>query len=62
MADTKNLKITLHHGLAGATHTQKASVHTLGLHRIGQSVVRPDEPSVRGLIQVVRHLVTVEEA
>lgn len=61
MAEKKNLKITLHHGIAGADHAQKATVHTLGLHRIGQSVVRPDEPSVRGLIKVVRHLVTVEE-
>lgn len=62
MAAKKNLKITLHHGIAGATHTQIAAVHSLGLHRIGQSVVRPDEPSVRGQIMVVRHLVTVEEA
>lgn len=60
-AKKKNLKITLRHGLVGETHAQRASVHTLGLHKIGQSVVRPDEPDVRGLIQAVRHLVSVEE-
>ncbi|MDR7354699.1 ribosomal protein L30 [Corynebacterium felinum] len=33
----------------------------LGLKRIGHSVVREDNGAVRGMIQVVRHMVTVEE-
>ena len=56
-----NLKITLHHGLVNSKPDQRAAVHTLGLHKIGQSVVREDTPANRGLVQVVRHLVTVEE-
>ena len=33
----------------------------LGLHRIRDSVVKDDRPSVRGMIDKVAHLVDVEE-
>lgn len=56
------LKITLHHGLVNSNRKQRATVQTLGLHKIGQTVVREDTPANRGLVNVVRHLVTVEEA
>ncbi|MDR7302489.1 50S ribosomal protein L30 [Haloactinomyces albus] len=55
------LKITQVRGLAGAQHHQKASMRSLGLRRIHQSVVRPDDPNVRGMVNSVHHLVTVEE-
>ncbi len=58
----KNIKVTLVKGLVNQTVRQKANVHTLGLHKIGQSVVRPDTPAFRGMANKVRHLVTVEEA
>ncbi|WP_049184296.1 50S ribosomal protein L30 [Bifidobacterium scardovii] len=57
-----NLKITLHHGLVNRTPQQRATVQTLGLRKIGQSVIREDTSANRGLIRAVRHLVTVEEA
>ncbi|MCI1984896.1 MAG: 50S ribosomal protein L30 [Bifidobacteriaceae bacterium] len=58
----KNIKITLNKGLVGATAAQKSNVHSLGLHKIHQSVVREDTPVYRGMANAVRHLVTVEEA
>ena len=57
-----NLKITLHHGLVNRIPQQRATVQTLGLRKIGQSVIREDTPANRGLIRAVSHLVTVEEA
>lgn len=57
-----NLKITLHHGLVNRTPKQRATAQSLGLRKIGQSVIREDTPANRGLIRAVRHLVTVEEA
>lgn len=57
-----NLKITLKRGLVHKTPKQRATIQTLGLHKIGQSVVREDNPTTRGLIAVVRHMVEVEEA
>lgn len=38
---------------------QKATLLGLGLRRLNQEVVRPDTPSIRGMIHKVRHLVEV---
>jgi large subunit ribosomal protein L30 len=56
------LKITLVRGLVGTTQDQRATVRSLGLKKIRQSVVRDDRPEVRGMLNKVLHLVTVEEA
>lgn len=56
-----NLKVTLVRSVYGSKPNHRATVATLGLHKIGQSVVREDTPANRGLINTVRHLVTVEE-
>jgi large subunit ribosomal protein L30 len=58
MAD---LRITQTKSKIGGTKAQRDSLRSLGLHRIGESVVKADRPEVRGMIQVVRHLVAVEE-
>lgn len=55
------LKITQTRGLVGTTPNQKANIEALGLKRIHHSVVQKDTPAIRGIIQKVRHLVTVEE-
>jgi large subunit ribosomal protein L30 len=55
------LKITQVRGLVGTRRNQRESMRTLGLRKIHQSVVRPDDPNTRGLINAVHHLVTVEE-
>ena len=56
-----NLKITLVHGLVHTTERQRANVHSLGLYKIGHSVVREDTAVNRGMVMAVRHLVSVEE-
>ena len=55
------LKITQVRGLVGLKQNQRDSLRTLGLKGIRKSVTREDNPQTRGLINVVRHLVTVEE-
>lgn len=40
---------------------QKATLKGLGFRRVGQTVVRPDHPAVRGMILKVRHLVEIVE-
>jgi large subunit ribosomal protein L30 len=45
----------------GGKRNQRETLRTLGLRRIGATVVRPDDAQNRGLIATVRHLVTVEE-
>jgi large subunit ribosomal protein L30 len=39
---------------------QKATLRGLGLRRLGQRVVRPDSPAIRGMVHKVRHLVEIE--
>lgn len=58
MAD---VKVTQIKSTIGSTHAQRESMRTLGLRKIRQAVVRPDTPETRGLINTVRHLVSVEE-
>ena len=55
------LKITQVRGLVGTRQTQRDTMRSLGLRKIRQSVVRPDDPNVRGMIKTVSRLVTVEE-
>lgn len=55
------LKITQAKSGVGGKHNQRETLRTLGLGRIGSSVVREDRPEVLGMIRTVAHLVTVEE-
>ena len=55
------LKVTQTKSEIGGTRPQRDSLRSLGLKRIGQTVVKPDRPEFRGMIQAVRHLVVVEE-
>ena len=56
-----NLKITQVKSTIGTKQNMKDTLRTLGLRKIGQSVVREDSDIVRGAVRTVRHLVTVEE-
>ena len=58
----KSIQITLVRGLVGCTKEQRATVASLGLRRIRQSVVREERPEVLGAVRKVLHLVKVEEA
>jgi large subunit ribosomal protein L30 len=55
------LKVTQTKSVIGGKQNQRETLRTLGLRRIGQSVVRQDKPEVRGMITTVAHLVSVEE-
>ncbi len=56
------LQITLERSPIGYPKRQKATLKALGLKRINQTVTRVDNEAVRGMINKVSHLVTVEEA
>ncbi len=59
--DAKKIKITLVKSTIGRLQKQKATVEALGLRKIGQSVEMNDCDTVRGMINVISHLVKVEE-
>jgi large subunit ribosomal protein L30 len=56
------LQITQVKSSNGANPQQRESLKTLGLGKIGRSTEREDHPTVRGLVQSVRHLVEVSDA
>ena len=45
----------------GAPVDQKRTLLSLGLHKISQVVEVDDNPSIRGMIRKVRHLIIVVE-
>lgn len=55
------LKVTWVKSSIGEPQDQKDTVKALGLKKMGQSTVLPDNPAVRGMIFKVKHLVAVEE-
>ncbi len=55
------LKVTQRKSKIGGTSTQRNSLRSLGLKRIGDVVVKEDRPEIRGMVNTVSHLVTVEE-
>jgi large subunit ribosomal protein L30 len=58
---SQRLRITLVRSTIGYRADQRATVRSLGLRRVHQTVERPDTPIVRGHIFKVQHLVKVEE-
>lgn len=61
-ADTvTRLRITLVKSGAGYKYDQKRTLVALGLTKLDQTVERPNNASVRGMLNKVQHLVRVEE-
>lgn len=57
-----NLKITLRRGLAGKRKDQIEVCKSLGLSKVNQTKIHPNNDCTKGKITKVSHLVTVEEA
>ena len=55
------LKVTQTRSGIGGKQNQRETLRSLGLKRIGDSVVKEDRPEFRGMVQTVAHLVSVEE-
>ena len=55
------LKITLKRSLIGRPETQRKTVRSLGLRKINSTSILPDEPTIRGQIHKVEHLIAVEK-
>ncbi len=55
------LLITYTKSAIGYSKDQKATVRSLGLHKLNSTAIQADTPTIRGMIFKVRHLVKVEE-
>ncbi len=55
------LKVTLTKSTIGRKKDHIATVHALGLKKIGKNVVHEDTPQIRGMINKVNYLLEIEE-
>lgn len=56
------IKITQVRSVIDRSKKQKATMQALGLRKINQTVEREDTPVIRGMVNKVAHLITVEAA
>ncbi len=61
MPSQSSLKITLVKSTIGQKQRQKDTARALGLNKMHQTVIRPDNAQMRGMVFAIKHLVTVEE-
>ena len=55
------LKVSQVKSRIGGKQNQRDTLRSLGLKRIGDVAAHEDRPEIRGMINTVSHLVTVEE-
>ncbi len=56
----KTVRITYVKSAIGYEKSQKRTVQALGLRRLGDTVEQVNNPAIRGMIDSIGHLVTVE--
>ena len=54
------MKVTLKRSLIGVAKEQRATVYALGLRKSGDTREVPDTPDVRGMVDKVAFLLTIE--
>ncbi len=57
----KEINITLRRSLIASNPKQVKTAKALGLTKINKTVVKTDTPTIRGMINVISHLVEVTE-
>ena len=58
---SKKLRIRQIRSVINAKESHKRTIRALGITRMQQAVILPDNPQTRGMVRAVRHLVTAEE-
>lgn len=57
----KKIQIKQVKSAIGRLENQKRTIKALGLKKIGGVVEHDDTPTIRGMINTVRHLITIED-
>lgn len=56
-----NIKVKLVKSLIGSKKDQIATAYALGLHKIGDTSIQPDNAQTRGKIKKIAHLIEATE-
>ncbi len=59
--DGGTIKIQYYKSVIGYSKKQKAIVKSLGITKLNQTVARPDNPSMRGIVEKIPHLLRIVE-
>ncbi len=55
------MQITLIRSQIGCTERQRNTLKALGLRKVNSSVVVDDQPQILGMVNKVKHLISIEE-
>ncbi len=55
------LRVTLVSSIHGKKPKQRKTAKALGLKKINQVVEHKDNPQIRGMLEIIKHMVRVEE-
>ncbi|HXG82962.1 MAG TPA: 50S ribosomal protein L30 [Pyrinomonadaceae bacterium] len=55
------IKIQYYKSMIGYSKKQKTIVKSLGITKMNQTVTRPDNPSMRGIVAKIPHLLRIVE-
>ena len=59
--DGGTIKIQYYKSMIGYSKKQKTIVKSLGITKMNQTVTRPDNPSMRGIVAKIPHLLRIVE-
>ncbi len=59
--DSGTIKIQYYRSMIGYSKKQKAVIKSLGITKLNQTITRPDNPSMRGIVEKVPHLLRIVE-
>jgi large subunit ribosomal protein L30 len=57
----RRVRLTLLRSRYGRLPKHRRTLEALGLRKIGQSVIKPDNPQIRGMARRVSYLIKIEE-
>ncbi len=60
MEKTNTIKVTLKKSKSGSTKRQVETLKGLGLTKVNKTVTLKDTPAIKGMVNKVSHLVSVE--
>jgi large subunit ribosomal protein L30 len=55
------IKIQYYKSMIGYSKKQKAIIKSLGITKMNQTITRPDNPSMRGIVEKIPHLLRIVE-
>lgn len=58
--ETKKIKVTLQKSLIGRPDKQRRIARALGFKKLNQTVEHYDTPTIRGMVNKIQHLVTID--